>query len=449
MADHWDVVVAGGGTAGVAAAIAAARQGAKTLVVEQLGSLGGTQANGFVTPMMPNYLGDFKLNRGINLELIAAQAELQPSTDGVEHGDVWYDPLALAYVMDRVAEDAGVTCLFNATLYGAEREGSNVRSIAVAARGGTLDITGSTFIDATGDAELSRLAGAELMGGNEAGIHQPMTLRFMMGNIDLEVLRSAFDIWRTNGRDHLEAGFGELKDSPILGPFVKDAIQKGILYDDDLGYFQVSTMNGRPGELAFNCPRISGLDPLDPFAMSRAYQVGRAKIYRIAAFVQRYFPGCENAFVSGIAPLMGIRESRRVVGDYVLTADDHQNCQKFDDTIARNRYPVDIHLAVGLDYRRFPPGEFHDIPYRSLVVKGLDNLWVAGRCLSADFVAQSAVRIQPVCRAMGEAAGAAAALCVKRQCTARELPYGELLPLLDLSLPPASVPSTPFIKPGV
>ena len=121
--------------------------------------------------------------------------------------------------------------------------------------------------------------------------------------------------------------------------------------------------------------------------------------------------------------------------EYVVTEDDHQLCRKFDDVIARNRYPVDIHLKVGTDLRKFPPGEWHDIPYRSIVAKGFDNLWMAGRCLSASFVAQSSSRIQPVCRATGEAAGVAAAIAAQRGCTAMEIPYLELSSRLDLALP--------------
>jgi hypothetical protein len=442
MQGPWDVIVCGGGTAGAAAAISAGRQGAKTLVVEQLGSLGGTQANGWVTPMMPNYIGDFKLSRGISIDITNEQNRLQPAGD-MTHGDVWYDPTYLATVLDKLAEEAGVTCLFNAWISDVRRNGSRVEAVEVVSRGGKRWLEGKTFIDCTGDAELSYLAGAEVMGGNEEGVHQPMTLRFFMGNIDLDALREEGGQYlRLNSADYIEAGVGEAKDS-VFAPLVMDAIAQGVLEEDDLGYFQFFNVNGRPRELAFNAPRISGLDPLDPFEMSRAYQVGRQKIYRIAEFMRRYIGGCKDAYVSGIAPLMGIRESRRVVGDYVLTEEDHQDCRKFEDAIARNRYPVDIHLKTGLDYRKFPEGEFHDIPYRSIVVKGFDNLWVAGRCLSATFVAQSAVRIQPVCRAMGEAAGAAAAICARKSLTARELSYDELSSLLDLSLPcmnPGSVP---------
>ncbi len=434
MAEGYDVIVCGGGTAGAVAAIAAGHAGAKTLVVEQLGSLGGTQANGWVTPMMPNYLGEFRLSRGINLDILREQAKLQPPGK-IDHGEEWYDPALLAFVLDLMANSAGVECLFNATLIDAKKEVSRLTAIEIATRGGRRWLEAKSFIDCTGDADLSAIAGAGLMGGNEAEEHQPMTLRFAMGNINIPVLRAKdAGILRINTEDYVESGYHDAKQGEF-GRRIAEAISKKILNDDDLGYFQFFSVNGRPNELAFNTPRIAGLDPMDPFQMSKAYQIGRAKIYRIWQFMKAYVAGFENAYISSIAPLMGIRESRRVVGSYILTEDDHQSCRKFDDVIARNCYPVDIHLKTGTDYRKFPPGEWHDIPYGSLVVKGFDNLWVAGRCLSADFVAQSAVRIQPVCRAMGEAAGNAAALCAQFGWKSGDLPYDRLRAMLDLSLP--------------
>ncbi|HEY3779677.1 MAG TPA: FAD-dependent oxidoreductase [Fimbriimonadaceae bacterium] len=430
----WDVVVCGGGTAGAAAAIAAGRQGAKTLVIEQFGSLGGTQTNAWVTPMMPNYVGPFKLSRGLSMDITEAQTEMQPQGD-LDHGDDWYDPAALALILDQLAIEAGVTCLFNATIIGARVANGKLQAVEVATRAGRQWIEGKTFIDSTGDADLAMYAGAELMGGDDSGTHQPMTLRFTMGNIDIEKARaSLLPFLRTNTKDYIEMGYGEAMNSPMKD-LVWDAVSKGILAEDDLGYFQLFSVNGRPGEFAFNTPRVANLDPLDPFEISRAYQIGRAKIYRIAEFMRQTFAGFENAFVSVIAPLMGIRESRRVVGEYILTEEDHLSCRKFEDAIAHNRYPIDIHLKGGIDYRKFPPGEYHDVPYRSLVVKGFDNFWVAGRCLSATFVAQSAVRIQSVCRSMGEAAGIAAAICSREGFTAQGLPYEKLREHLDLSVP--------------
>lgn len=430
----YDVVVCGGGTAGAAAAIAAGRTGAKTLVIEECGALGGTQTQGWVTPMMPNYVGPHKLSRGVNLEVISAQTEIQPAGD-LDHGDDWYDPAALSLILDCLTSDQGVDCLFNATLVGAETESGRVSDVFVAACGSLWQISGNTFIDATGDADLCAQVGAELMSGNEEGAHQPLTLRFTMGNIKMDDARVSLEPFlRVNSGDYLELGYGEAMNSP-MAPLVAEAVKRGTLAADDLGYFQIFTINGRPGELAFNTPRISGLDPLDPLQLSRAYQVGRKKIFRIAKFMRESFRGFENAYVSVVAPMMGIRESRRAVGEYVLTEEDHRECRKFSDVVARNRYPIDIHLKTGIDYRKFPPGEWHDIPYRSLVVKGFENLWVAGRCASATFVAQSAIRIQPVCRAMGEAAGVAAALCAKSGLSALELPYSDLRDRLDLAVP--------------
>jgi hypothetical protein len=256
-----------------------------------------------------------------------------------------------------------------------------------------------------------------------------------MGNIDFARFRPfATPFLRANTEHFMECGYNDARNSP-MAPLVQAAVDEGILEEDDLGYFQIFTVNGRPRELAFNCPRVADLDPLDPFALSRGYQIGRRKVFRIAELMRRKFAGCEDAFVSVVAPMIGIRESRRIVGEYVLTEDDHQTCRKFEDAVAHNRYPVDIHLKTGTDFRNFAPGEWHDVPYRSLVVKGFDNFWVAGRCISATFVAQSSVRIQPVCRATGEAAGAAAALALKGRHTALGLPYRLVLGTLDLDAP--------------
>src|SRR5690349_18732656 len=146
MSQAFDVVVCGGGTAGAVAAIAAARAGSKTLVIEQLGSLGGTQANAWVTPMMPNYMGEFRLSRGMNLDILAEQAKLQPAGD-IEHGEEWYDPALLPLVLDRLTSASGAQCLFNATLIDARTEAGNVQGVEIATRGGRLWIDSKCFID--------------------------------------------------------------------------------------------------------------------------------------------------------------------------------------------------------------------------------------------------------------------------------------------------------------
>lgn len=431
---EYDVIVCGGGTAGAAAGIKSARLGAKTLVVEQMSALGGTQSMGWVTPMMPNYLDGRQLSGGINTEIQSVHAQLTTESD-FPNAQVWYNPAALSLALEKMADEAGLERLYCATLFDSRLENGRVKTIRVAAKGGTLELAGKFFVDATGDAELAHLSGVPTESGDASGINQPMTLRFTVGGVDIPQVAEFFaDDASPAGTEFLSVGYAEAKNSNI-GPLVCSAIADGYLNDSDLGYFQFFTMLGRPRELAFNCPRITGYNPLEPFEYSKAVAAGREMIFRIHAFCVRYLPGFKNSYVSVIAPMLGIRESRRIIGEYVLTEEDHQTCRKFPDAIARNRYPIDIHLASGgVELKKLPKDDYHEIPYRSLVPKKIENMLVAGRCFSATFVAQSSARIQPVCRAMGEAAGAAAAICAAKNIGARELDYDELRRHLDLSV---------------
>ncbi|GIV01940.1 MAG: hypothetical protein KatS3mg015_0770 [Fimbriimonadales bacterium] len=433
---NYDVVVCGGGTAGAVAAIKAARLGAKTLVIEQNSGLGGTQTFAWVTPMMPNYLGGDQLCKGMNLEIQERHARRVGPAE-VEHGQVWYDPITVALVLEEMADDAGLHRLYNTVLIGADviQSGADrrIEAVRVATKKGPLAIQAAQFVDATGDADLITLAGGETESGDESGVNQPMTLRFTLARVNLAAVRDFFGEHAQPSTDRfVHVGFAEAKESPIAH-LVRAAIEDGVLLPNDLGYFQFFTIHGRPGELAFNCPRLVGYDPLDPFDVSRAMAAGRKAIARVHEFCKRYLPGFEESYIGVIAPMIGNRESRRIVGEYVLTEEDHQQCRKFPDAIARNRYPIDIHLTKGgVELRKLPEDDYHEIPYRCLIPKGIANALVAGRCLSATFAAQSSVRIQPVCRAMGEAAGTAAALCAQKGCSPRELPYEELRPHLAL-----------------
>ncbi len=428
----YDVIVCGGGTAGAAAAIKAAGLGARTLVVEELSGLGGTQAMGWVTPMMPNYLGDRQLSGGVNLEIQQEHARLKGETDFV-HGQTWYDPVAVGLALERLAQKAGAEMLFNASVTGAMRTGQRIEAVKLWTKGGETFLQAKMFVDATGDAELGFLAGAEFESGDEDGRRQPTTLRFCVANVNIEQVIQFFgEDAKPNRVDFFSAGYGEAKDSRLKLP-IEQAIADGVLQEDDLGYFQIFTMHGRPNELAFNCPRLVGFDPLDGFSRTQALLIGREKINRIHQFCVRFIPGFSQSYVSVIAPLLGVRETRRLVGNYRLTEHDHNSCQKFPNAIARSRYPIDIHLTEGgIKIVRLPKDDYHEIPYGCIVAKGFDNLLMAGRNISASFAAQSATRIQPVCRALGEAAGAAAAICAKKQIAAADLDYRELLPHIDL-----------------
>ncbi len=193
-----------------------------------------------------------------------------------------------------------------------------------------------------------------------------------------------------------------------------------MLLERDGDYFQAFSVPGRPGELSFNCPRIRAdlNDATDPWHLSAAQTDGRGAIGRLTRFCRQYLPGCEQAFVGVVAPMVGVRDSRRIVGEYTLTLQDILDCRKFPDVICKNHYPVDIHSVRGgakLLHERdgtapyFAGDAWHDIPFRCLLPQGIDNLLVPGRAASSTFEAQSSIRVQQNCHTMGEAAGLAAA----------------------------------------
>ena len=436
VAAEADVLVCGGGTAGVVAALAAARKGMSVLIVEQLGLLGGTQAAGWVTPMMPNKILEENLTHGINDEILHRAALIDPPPTDKSGDLLWFNPVTLAIVLDDLMEEAGVRVLFHTTISDTIVENGAraryVRGIVIENKSGRQQIRSKITIDSTGDADVSLKAGAQTVSGDEDGHNQPMTLRFALAGVDQEraVVFMADDLGMAcYSRPPLfEIGAGEAKKTP-LGPLILEAQAAGVLEEDDLGYLQFFSILGRPHELAFNCPRIAGLKSTDAWDLSKAQQIGRKKIRRIAAFFKKYVGGFENSYIGTIAPMMGIRESRRIVGDYTLTEDDFILEARFPDAIARNSYPIDIHSTkspTGLVMKHLEPGHYHEIPYRCLLPVGIENLIVAGRCLSATFAAQAAVRIQQNCRAFGEAAGVAAALAIEGKTTPRAVDVVEL-----------------------
>jgi hypothetical protein len=433
LAADADVLVCGGGTAGAVAAIAAARAGAKVLIVEQLGLLGGTQSAAWVTPMMPNKILEESLTHGINDEIIHRAAKLDPPPTEKSGDLLWFNPVTLAFVLDDMAAEAGVRVLFHTFISDAVVEGDTITGIVIENKSGRQRINARVIVDCTGDADVAVYAGVPTVSGDpEDGHNQPMSLRFALAGVDQE--RAAAFMADELGmacyaRPPLfEIGTGEAKNTP-LGPLIQEAIAAGVLEEDDLGYLQFFSMLGRPGELAFNCPRISGLSSTSAWDLSLAQQIGRQKIRRIATFFKKYIRGFENSYIGTVAPMVGVRESRRIVGDYTLTEEDFLNEARFPDSVARNSYPIDIHSVKnksGIVMKHLPKGHYHEIPYRCMLPQKVENLIVAGRCLSATFAAQAAVRIQQNCRALGEAAGIAAAMAVESKIPVRNIDTDEL-----------------------
>ncbi|MCE5240428.1 FAD-dependent oxidoreductase [bacterium] len=424
----YDVVVCGGGTAGSCAAIAAARGGAKTLLVEQFGFLGGSQTGALVVPYMSYHAGGQQLITGMHQEIID---RLAAWPGGCRSSAFNYE--LLKYVLEDMTLEAGVELLYHTFLAEAVTESGRLTRVVAYNKSGRQEFAARQFVDCTADADIAFRAGVPCESGRpEDGLNQSASLRFVLGNVDLDAL--AVKITELTDRPcqppELSMGFSKgFTVAPKIEAIVDQATADGVFAPEEGGYVQFFSIPGRPGEVAFNCPRITFVNGAKAEDLTKVQVQGRKVIPKIMEFCRRYLAGFDDAYLVLTAPLPGIRESRRIVGEYVLTAEDCLQPTRFPDRIAKSSYPVDVHnpSGVGITLKKLPPGEYHDIPYRCLVPLGVDDLLVAGRCISATFEAQAAIRIEPTCRALGEAAGTAAALCLERACTPRALPAEVLL----------------------
>jgi hypothetical protein len=405
-----DVLVAGGGPAGVGAAIAAARDGAKVLLVERGNCLGGLATGGLVPAWAP--LGDGRqlVIRGLALDIIDEMKSLMPHIPPDRYDWVGIDAEVLKRILDRRVTAAGASVLFHTQFADAATHDRRVAAAVVCNKRGLSILRARFFIDGTGDADLAVRAGARYESGDpRTGELQPVTLCFTMTGMDT----AAFIAWREArpNRQNVRDAVARAKAAGDLH------IPEGHI----TSYGHVS-----PHAMGFNFSHLFDVDGTDPAHVSRAEIEGRQLVAELAAFLRKYCPGCERATLAATGTTIGVRETRRIVGEYRLTIDDYLARRSFDDEIARNAYYIDVHgskaemerqASGAADWHEaakpYGPGESHGIPYRCLIPKGLRNVLVAGRCLSADRYLQGACRCMPHCVAMGEAAGAAAALAVR------------------------------------
>ena len=409
-----DVIVCGGGTAGTFAAIAAAEQNVSVLLLEQSGCLGGTATQALVTPMM-----SLRLPKDVTCSYLSRRMGSLRN----------YDPLLLAWELEKMCLSAGVRILYHVTLCDAAVEQKTVREAIVACKKGLMRVRGKVFIDATGDGDLCCYAGASYeQGAPDTGANQPMSLRYMVGGVDLNILRAFLqEQGQKNGPAHTaRAGeiyhqvYAAVMDSGdwALKQLFADAVCTGELTHEDMAYWQLFGVPGRQDTVTLNNPEFFDLtDATEPEQLTQVQIRGREAIFRQLAFYRKNIPGFQNAYVSQIAPMVGVRESRRIHTAYNLTWQDLATRQKFADRIAQSNYPVDIH-GLPLDQQAQAltcDQPWFEVPYRCLIPEGFRNLLVAGRCIGADFTAQSALRIQFTCRSLGEAAGIAAAMAIKQE----------------------------------
>ncbi len=407
--DTYEVIVVGGGPAGCAAAIAAARRGAKTLLIEATGSLGGMGTMGLVPAWCPFTDGEKIVYRGIAQEIFFAAKEKIPHVKKEDLDWVPIDPERLKLVYDRYVIDSGAEVLFNTVLSAADVEGGEVKAIIVSNKSGLVAYSAKVYIDCTGDADLAAWAGAELLPWEEDGGYQPATHCFELSNIDSEQFYQEEDLQSVN------------PNSPIHEIV---ASGKYDIPDTHICYNMVY-----PGTVGFNAGHLWEVDSTDPATVSAALIKGRHMAAEFQRALAEHQPKTYGAsMLSMTAPLMGIRESRRVLCDYILTVEDYRARRTFADEICRNCYYLDVHHSAKeaelvnqgkIDFQsralHYDVGESHGIPYRCLTPKGLKNILVAGRSISTEREVQGSTRVMPVCLCTGEAAGKAAALAKEQE----------------------------------
>lgn len=433
---HYDVVIAGGGTTGIAAAVAAARAGARTLIIDALGFLGGNATN------IPAWLGFHDLSGvrvvgGIAAEFIermqaaggATSQRLDPicgSVVGTSGG--WVKIIAM-----RMAESAGVDVLLHSLVVDVEMEGSHLRGLYVQNKGGLHHISAGVVIDCTDSGDAARMAGVPLTRGRAGdGRTQVASWMVTIGNVDFDRVLDYF----------AADPAGEIRPFPLADP---DALLRQMREADVfvLGAFRKLIRKARAdgmdlprdvvpgiafprwGEFGTVASRVVDVDPNDPASFTRAEAAGMAQIGVWLEFLQRYVPGFERCRLVTTPSHIGMRETVHMAGDYTLTEEDLLAGRHFPDAIARGGYHLDIHPPEHADIEtKSPPA--YQIPFRTMLPAGVEGLLVAGRAMSATHEAFSSIRVIPILMACGQAAGAAAALTLRHGASLREVPIETL-----------------------
>ncbi len=450
-----DVFVAGGGVAGCAAAVAAARNGVEVILAEQSGILGGQATLGLVTPLDARYSRSGKSFGGILTEVAEKTVEYTKkySTGGQEKQppiNPVASPHVLKYVLLETVTESGAKIMFHTTLLSARRTGDKISSVILATKSGLVRVFARVFVDATGDADLAFLSGAETVKGSEAGVYdeldsaglghshgsseayvadsgsglmQPVSIFFVMGGVDYE---SALAL------NNAEIKFGDLGITRERFRAWKYAGSCGFEENGEkvpMPQGRVLVSGGTREDVAVvNMSRVIGIDGSDADSLNDGEIKAQKQLIAIVDFLKTFIPGFENSYLIQSGFTLGVRETRRIRGKYTLSGLEAINCRQFDDAVARGSYIIDIHdpsgkaRAIGGSIK----GDFFEIPYGSIVSADTENLLACGRCISVDHVAHSSTRIQGTCMLTGQAAGTAAALAAKEGVYPADLPTKSL-----------------------
>lgn len=396
---EYDVVVCGGGPAGFIAAIAAARQGAKTALIEQYGYLGGMATTSFVNPLSVFTYSGQKVIGGIPWEFIERLQEMGGGLIEKPLGNVAFEPELYKLCCQRMVLEAGVDLYMHSYLGGCNTsKDGKVEAVIFQNKNGYEALGGKVFIDCTGDADLCHFAGAEML-PDEGKPLQPLSSYFILAGVDTDspLLQDSMHHNKQGVNCHclpVREKLLEIKDKEGIPEFG--------------GPWFCTTL--QPGVVTVNMTRTAA-NACDNRDYTRAECILREQCFQMAEVLRKNFEEFKNCYITAVAPTAGIRETRRIKGLHVMTAEEYVNAFRYEDSISRGAHPIDIHVAKGasqnVTFLKTPAY----VPYRALVPVSFSNLLVAGRCLSADKTAFASMRVQASCMGTGQAAGVAAAQC--------------------------------------
>jgi hypothetical protein len=424
LVGKYDVLVAGGGPAGIAAAIAASRNGAKTILIERNGFVGGMATAALVGPFMTCYdgRGEKQIIKGIFDELVrkleAAGGAIHPSRVGwatshaafirVGHDHVTpFDSETLKIVAEDMLIESGVELLYYTQFADCITEGGNIKTVVAARKEGLCAIDAGIIIDCTGDADVAEKAGVPIVKGTGRNKSmQPSTMFFRVCNVDSDRVYKYVEECK------------DLMGKPFSGIFswlIEEGRKTGEwdISRDEIGLYETN----HKGEWKLNTTRIAKVDGTKSSDLTRASIEGRKQAGKGFKFLQDRVPGFENAKMMDTGSVIGIRESRHIRGKYVITKEDVMSSRTFEDDILLSSNAIDIHADDGSGGEYLVVDKWYGIPYRSLIPQNCDNLLVAGRSISAESEAVAAFRVMPPCFGIGQAAGTAAAICAKNALT--------------------------------
>lgn len=421
---NYDVVVVGGGPAGIAAAFSASKLGLKTAIIERHAMLGGNWTNGYVLSIlgMYTYDGSEKIAGGIADEVVE-WLKGYGGTKGKAGNFIPFRPDEMKIILGELAKKYDIDVYFNSLVSGAAFSGSAASEVKVTGKNGIFSISGKMFVDSSGDADLVYNAKLGFLEGKEnEGWHQEATIPFRIGNInenDIIIFSQMHpDLVSVKVNEN-----GRLERFRLMPNLIEKAKRTNELYLPNANAeFMFNT--SREGEFVCNATHVKISNFTDGKEMAEVIEDARRQVASSLEFLKKEIHGFEESYLLDSAPSIGMRETRRAVGEYVLRKDDVLSNARFDDAIARCGHPIEIHdPEKGVVYIHLNGGDssWYHIPYGAIVVKNVDNMFAIGRCLSAEFEAQASARVTGTAMAMGQAAATAAKLAIDAGIPARKV----------------------------